>query len=71
MMARQVHKGLRAEGHCTVCLQLVLHGVPDGVAGLAILQLCQALHLPRVARVLLQRLLRPLRQCLRSEKVDV
>ena len=50
-----------------MCLELMLHGVPDGVAGLAVLQLRQALHLARIACVLLQRLLRPLRQRLRSK----
>lgn len=69
MMARQVHRRLRAGEHCTMCLELMLHGIPDGVAGLAVLQLRQALHLACVARVLLQRLLRPLRQRLQSEKM--
>ena len=51
-----------------MCLQLMLHGVPDGIAGLAVLQLRQALHLTRIVCVLLQRLLRPLRQRLQSQK---
>ena len=39
MVARQVHRRLRAEEYCTVGLELMLHGIPDGVAGLAFLQL--------------------------------
>lgn len=49
---------------CTIDFELVLHSIPDVIPCLAILQLLQGLDLARVAHVLLQRLLRPLWQCL-------
>ena len=53
-------------GSSTIDLELVLHGVPDIVPGPATLQLLQGLDLTRITHVLLQRLLRPLRQRLQE-----
>ena len=53
-------------GSCTIGLELVLHGIPDIIPCPAILQLLQGLDLTRITHVLLQRLLRPLRQRLQE-----
>ena len=66
----QWNSSTTGQSNRTIYLELVLHGIPDGVACLAIFQLLQCLDLTCIAHVLLQRLLRPLWQCLQHAQLN-